>query len=82
MVEQLPERPPADLALADGGVPSQNNPLGAKGIGEAGTTGALGACMNAVMDALRSAGVTHFDMPATPPRIWEAIAAAKSGASE
>ncbi|HVZ52842.1 MAG TPA: xanthine dehydrogenase family protein molybdopterin-binding subunit [Pseudolabrys sp.] len=66
------------LTLADGGVPSPNNPLGAKGVGEAGTTGALGACMNAVMDALRSAGVTHFDMPATPPRIWDAIAAAKA----
>jgi carbon-monoxide dehydrogenase large subunit len=34
--------------------------------------------MNAVMDALRSAGVEHFDMPATPARIWSAIAAAKA----
>ncbi len=58
-------------------VPSPNNPLGAKGVGEAGTTGALPACMNAVLDALRSAGVTHFDMPATPARIWSALAAAK-----
>jgi len=69
------------LTLADGGVPSPNNPLGAKGVGEAGTTGALGACMNAVMDALRSAGVTHFDMPATPARLWDAIAAAKASAA-
>lgn len=59
-------------------VPSPNNPLGAKGVGEAGTTGALPACMNAVMDALRSAGVEHFDMPATPARIWEALAAARA----
>lgn len=58
-------------------VPSPNNPLGAKGVGEAGTTGALGACMNAVMDALRAKGVRHFDMPATPARIWSAIAASR-----
>jgi carbon-monoxide dehydrogenase large subunit len=63
-------------------VPSPNNPLGAKGVGEAGTTGALPACMNAVMDALRSVGVTHFDMPATPSRVWSAIAAAKTQAAE
>jgi carbon-monoxide dehydrogenase large subunit len=63
-------------------VPSPNNPLGAKGVGEAGTTGALPACMNAIMDALRSAGVTHFDMPATPARIWSAVAAAKTRAAE
>jgi carbon-monoxide dehydrogenase large subunit len=63
-------------------VPSPNNPLGAKGVGEAGTTGALPACMNAVMDALRTVGVTHFDMPATPARIWSAIAAAKARAAE
>lgn len=65
------------LNAANHTVPSPNNPLGAKGVGEAGTTGALPACMNAVMDALRSAGVTHFDMPATPGRIWSALAAAK-----
>jgi carbon-monoxide dehydrogenase large subunit len=62
-------------------VPSPNNPLGAKGVGEAGTTGALPACMNAVLDALRMAGVEHFDMPATPARIWSAIAAAKMRAA-
>ncbi len=65
------------LTLVDRGVPSPSNPLGAKGAGEAGTTGAPGACMNAVLDALRSAGVAQFDMPATPARIWSAIAAAK-----
>jgi carbon-monoxide dehydrogenase large subunit len=58
-------------------VPSPNNPLGAKGVGEAGTTGAGPACMNAVLNALRASGVRHFDMPATPSRIWRAIAAAK-----
>jgi carbon-monoxide dehydrogenase large subunit len=61
----------------DAGVASPNNPLGAKGVGEAGSTGALPACLNAVLDALRSAGVTHFDMPATPPRIWSALNAVK-----
>ncbi|MDP2410028.1 MAG: xanthine dehydrogenase family protein molybdopterin-binding subunit [Pseudolabrys sp.] len=65
------------LSLSNHVVPSPNNPLGAKGVGEAGSTGSLPACMNAVMNALRMAGVTHFDMPATPARIWSAIAAAK-----
>ena len=65
------------LSAAHHTTPSPNNPLGAKGVGEAGTTGALPACMNAVMDALRFAGVSHFDMPATPARIWSALAATK-----
>ncbi|MDE2229795.1 MAG: xanthine dehydrogenase family protein molybdopterin-binding subunit [Alphaproteobacteria bacterium] len=69
--------PHADLvgafSIAEHSVPSPNNALGAKGIGEAGTIGSLPACMNAVLDALRRAGVTQFDMPATPGRIWEAI---------
>jgi carbon-monoxide dehydrogenase large subunit len=55
-------------------VPSPTNPLGAKGVGEAGVPGAMAACFNAVMDALRSGGVAHFDMPATPPRVWSALA--------
>jgi len=59
-------------------VPSPNNPLGVKGVGEAGSTGSMSACMNAVLNALRNAGVTHFDMPATPARVWSAIAAAKA----
>jgi carbon-monoxide dehydrogenase large subunit len=58
-------------------VPTPNNPLGAKGVGEAGSTGAMVACFNAVMDALRSAGVEHFDIPATPARIWNALSAAR-----
>jgi carbon-monoxide dehydrogenase large subunit len=60
-------------------VPTQANPLGAKGVGEAGVTGSLPTLMNAVVDALRQAGVTHFDMPAGPHRIWQAIQAAKTG---
>ena len=61
-------------------VPSPNNPMGVKGVGEAGSTGSLPACMNAVLNALRTIGVTHFDMPATPSRIWSAIAAVKPSA--
>ncbi|HEY7248024.1 MAG TPA: xanthine dehydrogenase family protein molybdopterin-binding subunit [Xanthobacteraceae bacterium] len=71
--------PRADLMpgirTLDHAVPSPGNLLGAKGAGEAGTTGAGAACMNAVLDALRSAGVDHFDMPATPARIWSALQA-------
>ena len=60
-------------------VPTQTNPLGAKGVGEAGVSGSLPALMNAVLDALRPAGVTHFDMPATSARLWQAIEEAKAG---
>lgn len=58
-------------------VPSPNNPLGAKGVGEAGTTGALPALANAVIDALRPFGIDHLDMPYTPFRLWGAIRDAK-----
>jgi carbon-monoxide dehydrogenase large subunit len=66
-----------DIKLYDHPVKSPNNPLGVKGAGEAGTTGSLPTLMNAVLDALRPAGVTHFDMPATPARVWQAIQDAK-----
>ena len=59
-------------------VPTKTNPLGAKGAGEAGNVGALAAIMNAVVDALAPAGVTHIDMPATPERVWQAIRAARN----
>jgi carbon-monoxide dehydrogenase large subunit len=59
-------------------VPTPNNPLGAKGAGEAGTVGALPAVINAVIDALKPFGITHLDMPATPYRIWTAIEAARA----
>ncbi len=58
-------------------VPTQVNPLGAKGVGEAGTVGALPALINAVNDALAPLGVRHLDMPMTPARVWGAIRAAK-----
>lgn len=55
------------------GTHTDNNPLGVKGAGEAGTIGALPTVINAIVDALAPLGVTHIDMPATPARIWEAI---------
>jgi len=55
-------------------VPATTNPLGAKGCGEAGTTGALPAVMNAIVDALnREKGINHIDMPATAERIWRVL---------
>ncbi len=60
-------------------VPTQVNPLGAKGVGEAGTVGALPALMNAVNDALAPLGVRHVDMPVTAARVWRAIHDAKAG---
>jgi carbon-monoxide dehydrogenase large subunit len=56
-------------------IPCRTNPLGTKGAGEAGTTGALAAGYNALLDALAPAGITEFALPATPPRIWEALQA-------
>jgi carbon-monoxide dehydrogenase large subunit len=58
-------------------VPAKTNPLGVKGIGEAGCVGAPPAVMNAMLDALRPLGVEHLDMPATPHRVWQAIQKAK-----
>lgn len=54
-------------------VPATTNPLGAKGCGEAGATGAPPTVMNALLDALAPLGVTHLDMPATPQVVWQAI---------
>jgi aerobic carbon-monoxide dehydrogenase large subunit len=53
--------------------PSPHNPLGVKGIGEAGCIASTAATANAVMDALEPFGITHLDMPLSPPRIWRAI---------
>jgi carbon-monoxide dehydrogenase large subunit len=54
-------------------VPTELNPLGIKGAGEAGTVGAMPCVMNAIVDALGQRGVHHLDMPATPNRIWQAL---------
>jgi carbon-monoxide dehydrogenase large subunit len=71
LVPTANEVPPLDTARTV--TPSPNNPLGAKGIGEAGTIGATPAVQNAVIDALAHLGVRHIDMPLTPERVWRAI---------
>ena len=53
--------------------PTPVNPLGIKGIGEAGTIASTPCVVNAVVDALRPLGVKHIDMPLTPERVWRAI---------
>ena len=60
--------------------PSPTNPLGVKGVGEAGTTGAPPALVNAVLDALAPLGVRQLDMPLTPQRVWQAME--QAGAEE
>jgi len=62
--------------LADMATATSYNPLGAKGIGEAGTIGATPAVQNAVVDALAHLGVRHIDMPTSPQRVWQALQAA------
>jgi aerobic carbon-monoxide dehydrogenase large subunit len=59
--------------LADMATPTTYNPLGAKGIGEAGTIGATPAVQNAVVDAVSHLGVRHIDMPTSPQRVWRAL---------
>ena len=58
--------------------PTQRNPLGVKGAGEAGCVGAPPALVNAVIDALGAYGIQHIDMPLTPQRVWRAIQDARS----
>ena len=66
-----------DFKLYDHSVPSPTNPLGVKGTGEAGTTGAIPAVANAVMNALRPLGIDRLDFPYSPDRVWRAIATAR-----
>jgi len=63
--------------LAEMETPTSYNPLGAKGIGEAGTIGATPAVQNAVIDAVSHLGVRHIDMPTSPQRVWRAINGSK-----
>ena len=69
--------PRADLVpsfeIESNPVPTPMNPLGIKGAGEAGTVGAMPCLVNAIVDALAPLGVTTFDMPASPQRVWQAI---------
>jgi carbon-monoxide dehydrogenase large subunit len=61
------------IACDEHPVPTQANALGSKGVGESGTSGALGATMNAILDAVRPLGITDLDMPVTPDRMWRAL---------
>jgi carbon-monoxide dehydrogenase large subunit len=56
-----------------------SNPLGVKGVGEAGTIASTPAVVNAVLDALRPLGVRDVPMPCTPERIWRAVELARMG---
>ena len=69
------DMPPLRDALYN--VPATTNPLGVKGVGEAGTTAAISAVMNAVADAIPGGAGAHLDMPASSPRLWEACQRAK-----
>jgi carbon-monoxide dehydrogenase large subunit len=60
--------------------PATTNPLGVKGVGEAGTIASTPAVVNAVVDALRPYGVTDVQMPCSPQRVWEALNQARGGA--
>jgi aerobic carbon-monoxide dehydrogenase large subunit len=64
--------------LVDSQTPTGINPLGAKGVGEAGTIGSTPAVQNAVIDAVAHLGVRHIDMPTTPQRVWAAIKEAEA----
>ena len=57
--------------------PSTTNPLGVKGVGEAGTIASTPAVVNAIVDAVRPFGVDDIRMPCTPERVWRAIQAGK-----
>jgi len=66
------------ISVASHPVPTKSNPLGAKGCGEAGTSGGLPSIANAVIDALSVYGIRHLEMPMTAPCIWQAIQDAKA----
>ncbi len=67
-----------DFVFETRNVPCKNNPLGFKGAGEAGAIGSCPSVMNAVLDALwRAYKIRHIDMPATPQKVWAAIAASR-----
>jgi len=70
-VMRASDMPP--LILGETVTPNPFNPLGVKGVGEAGTNGAPPAVANAVMDALAPLGIQHVDMPYTAPKLWAAI---------
>ena len=58
--------------------PTPVNPMGVKGIGEAGTIGSAHTIVNAVVDALTPMGVKHIDMPVRPKKVWQAMQEARA----
>ena len=75
-----PDLPSFELASSE--TPTDLNPLGAKGIGEAGTIGSTPAIQNAVIDAVSHLGIRHIDMPTTPQRVWTAITEARKASNQ
>jgi carbon-monoxide dehydrogenase large subunit len=71
------EHMPIEIRTADHVVPATTNPLGVKGVGEAGTTGSIAAIMNAIADAVPTAA--KLDMPATPEKVWRAVRESSAG---
>jgi carbon-monoxide dehydrogenase large subunit len=69
---------PGELRDAMHNVPATTNPLGVKGVGEAGTTAAISAVMNAIADAIPNGAGAHLDMPATAQTLWAACQRAKA----
>jgi carbon-monoxide dehydrogenase large subunit len=68
-----------DFTLGSNHSHTDRNPLGVKGVGEAGTLGAIPSVMNAVNDALARIGAPAIEMPATSEKVWRAIRAARAG---
>jgi carbon-monoxide dehydrogenase large subunit len=68
-----------NLELDQTVTPSPVNPLGVKGVGEAGAIASTAAAANAVIDALSGLGIRHLDMPYTAEKVWSAIQSAKGG---
>ena len=70
---------PLELREAVHSVPAKSNPLGVKGTGEAGTTAAIAAVMNAISNAIPNGAADHMDMPATPAKVWAACQKGMAG---
>jgi len=70
---------PTELREAVHSVPATSNPLGVKGTGEAGTTAAIAAVMNAISNAIPNGAADHMEMPATPAKVWEACQKGMAG---
>ncbi len=70
---------PIELREASHVVPATSNALGVKGTGEAGTTAAIAAVMNAVANAIPNGAADHMEMPATPAKVWEAVQKGMAG---